>query len=146
MVSAPTGDCATLRDYRQRRWTLRGISTIGGRARGAQRCAESRARPQIKPRRRSCVGFPAAKIRVQGRIKKMPHSRLSVFKEWRTADQQAHALEQAVSRAFLGALEGRGESPSAEQRDQARALRQTADKLFELAMAEMKNRADTNRS
>jgi hypothetical protein len=76
----------------------------------------------------------------------MPHSRLSVFKEWRTADQQAHALEQAVSRAFLGALEGRGESPSAEQRDQARALRQTADKLFELAMAEMKNRADTNRS
>lgn len=66
----------------------------------------------------------------------------NVFNEWRTADRQAHALEQALSLASLSALQGQGPAPVPEDRDKARKLRQTADDLFQIAMAEMAARAE----
>jgi hypothetical protein len=66
----------------------------------------------------------------------------NLFKEWRAADRQAHLLEKALTQASLIALETRGEAPSPQQRDRARRLRQAADDLFALAMAEMKSQAD----
>lgn len=76
----------------------------------------------------------------------MPDSNLGLFKEWRVADRQAHALEQALSRASLDALAGHGEPPSSQQREQAQKLRHTADDLFQLAMREMETRAALNRA
>jgi hypothetical protein len=68
-----------------------------------------------------------------------------LFQEWRTADRAAHALEQALTRASMAALERHGEAPSESERDTARKMRATADDLFQLAMAEMKSRADAAR-
>jgi hypothetical protein len=69
----------------------------------------------------------------------------NLFNKWRAADRKAHDLEQALTRASLRALEGRGEPPSAQERAQAHKLRHTADDLFQLAMEEMKARASANR-
>ena len=70
---------------------------------------------------------------------------LSLFKEWRVADRQAHALERVLSKSFLDALQGRGNPPSADERAQARKMRQTADDLFQVAMADLKARAEAGR-
>lgn len=75
----------------------------------------------------------------------MSNSTDNVFNEWRTADRQAHELEQVLSKASLKALQGEGDAPSPEERDRARRLRQTADDLFHLAMAEMKARSEKAR-
>ena len=61
----------------------------------------------------------------------------NLFGQWRAADRDAHAVEQAVTRASLDALEGRGVPPSSEELAKAQELRQTADRLFKLAMKEM---------
>ena len=66
-----------------------------------------------------------------------------LFKEWRTADSTAHALEQGHVRAAMAALNGFGEPPTETERQNARNLRTTADDLFHLAMAEMKFRSDS---
>lgn len=76
----------------------------------------------------------------------MFESDFNLFKEWRTADRQAHTLEQALSKASLAALDGHGDAPPTEaDREKARKLRHTADDLFHLAMAEMARRAAANR-
>lgn len=67
----------------------------------------------------------------------MSDTNLGLFKEWRVADRQAHALEQALSRASLAALQGHGEPPAREERERAQTLRHTADDLFQLAMREL---------
>ncbi len=69
----------------------------------------------------------------------------NVFNEWRTADRQAHLLEQALSLASLNALQGKGPAPAAQDRERARKLRQSADDLFQHAMAELAARAANNR-
>jgi hypothetical protein len=68
-----------------------------------------------------------------------------IFQEWRTADREAHAFEQQVTRATLLALEGRGPEPSPEVREKAGNMRELANDLFRLAMDEMKRRADENK-
>jgi hypothetical protein len=68
-----------------------------------------------------------------------------LFQEWRTADRQAHAMEQALTRASLDALNGAGPAPSESERDQAHALRKNANDLFHLAMAQMKDKATANK-
>lgn len=76
----------------------------------------------------------------------MGDSDFNLFKEWRTADQQAHAIEQALSKASLAALDGHDDAPPTEvDREKARKLRHAADDLFHLAMAEMARRAADNR-
>ncbi len=65
-----------------------------------------------------------------------------LFQEWRAADRAAHALEQDVVRASMRALDGLDSPPPQEAHDRAHRLRETADDLFKLAMAEMKSRAD----
>lgn len=74
----------------------------------------------------------------------MSEANANLFNEWRAADRKAHALEQALTRASLLALEGRGEPPSARDRAQAQKLRHIAHDLFQLAMAEVKARATAN--
>ena len=64
----------------------------------------------------------------------------SVFHEWRAADRQAQSQEQAITKASLRALEGKGEAPSDDEREKARTLRQRADALFQRAMREFKLR------
>jgi hypothetical protein len=68
-----------------------------------------------------------------------------LFQEWRTADRQAHAVEQDLTRASLQALEGLGPAPTAEERETAHSLRRNANDLFHLAMAQMNDRAVANR-
>ena len=48
-------------------------------------------------------------------------------------------MEQAITRASLEALSGTGPAPTDAERDQAHGLRQTANDLFHLAMAQMKD-------
>jgi hypothetical protein len=62
-----------------------------------------------------------------------------LFQEWRTADRQAHAMEQALTRASLDALRGAGPAPPEGERDKAHGLRKTANDLFHLAVAQMKD-------
>lgn len=64
----------------------------------------------------------------------------SLFHEWRAADRKAHSQERATTQASLRALEGNGESPSDDEREKARTLRQGADALFQRAMHELKLR------
>lgn len=64
----------------------------------------------------------------------------SLFHDWRAADREAHALERKIANASLRALGGEGEAPSADERLKVRTLRQAADELFHLAMAEFKRR------
>lgn len=68
-----------------------------------------------------------------------------LFQEWRAADRAAHAMELMLTRASLKALDGRGPAPTKEDQDKAHQLRVTAHDLFELAMAEMKARAEAHR-
>jgi hypothetical protein len=68
-----------------------------------------------------------------------------IFQEWRTADREAHALEQQVIRATLQALEAGGSDPSPDIREKAGKMRDLANELFYLAMDEMKRRADANK-
>jgi hypothetical protein len=68
-----------------------------------------------------------------------------LFQEWRTADREAHAMEQLVTRESLLALEGKGQAPTADDRAKAQGLRHTADDLFQLAMAVMDAKARANR-
>lgn len=68
-----------------------------------------------------------------------------LFSEWRTADRQARLLEQAIALAWLAALDGKGEAPSPEQVATVHRLREVANDLFNVAMAEMANRADSLR-
>jgi hypothetical protein len=68
-----------------------------------------------------------------------------LFQEWRVADRNARAIEHALSRASLSALDGKAEPPSAEERERAKKLRETADDLFQLAMADMQLRAKNRR-
>ena len=48
-------------------------------------------------------------------------------------------MEQGISRASLAALTGAGSAPTEEERERAHKLRQTANDLFHLAMAQMKD-------
>ncbi len=68
-----------------------------------------------------------------------------LFQQWRTADRAAHAMEQLITRASLRALDGRGPAPSREEHDKVHKLQRKANDLFELAMADMRNRAEVNR-
>lgn len=60
----------------------------------------------------------------------------ALLEQWRTADREAHKVEQALLQASLRALEGRAPVPSDEQREAARRLRRTADDLFQRSMDE----------
>ena len=53
----------------------------------------------------------------------MPDRKLNLFKEWRTADRDAHGIEQAVTKASLAALDGRGQPPAESEIATARKLR-----------------------
>lgn len=64
-----------------------------------------------------------------------------LFSEWRVADRQARLLEQALALTSLAALDGKSEPPSQREIDAARRLRETANDLFDVAMAEMAGRA-----
>ena len=48
-------------------------------------------------------------------------------------------MEQTITRASLAALAGAGGAPSEDEREKAHKLRQTANDLFHLAMAQMKD-------
>ena len=54
-------------------------------------------------------------------------------------------MELMLTRASLRALDGRGPAPTQEEQEKARQLRATAHDLFEMAMAEMKAKAEANR-
>jgi hypothetical protein len=64
--------------------------------------------------------------------------------EWRAADRQAHACEQRVVRAAMLAQDGKATAPTPEDRDEALKPREIANRLFNLAMEEMKQRAEVN--
>jgi hypothetical protein len=81
--------------------------------------------------------FPESKARVS------PNNDL--FQEWRTADRHAHAVEQALTRASLDALNGAGPAPSETEREQAHTLRKTANDLFHLAMDQMKDKSEARK-
>jgi acyl-CoA reductase-like NAD-dependent aldehyde dehydrogenase len=71
----------------------------------------------------------------------------TLFDEWRAADCEAEKVEQALASAVSRALATGGEGPSQEQRRAARELRESADELFQMTMAEfaMRPRANTQR-
>jgi hypothetical protein len=75
----------------------------------------------------------------------VPEANQDPFDEWRVADTTAHAMEQAMTRASLDALDGYGELSSDNDchrdRGRARRLRRVANGLFRLAMVEMTARA-----
>jgi len=48
-------------------------------------------------------------------------------------------MEKALTRASLDALNGAGPAPTDAERDKAHELRRTANDLFHLAMAQMKD-------
>ena len=60
---------------------------------------------------------------------------------WRAADRKARAVEAEVSRAFLQAMAGRGETPPASRRAKARILREHANELLGAAQADLHQRA-----
>jgi hypothetical protein len=60
-----------------------------------------------------------------------------IFKEWRAADQAARAAEQAMFAEAMLALDGLCHPPSPIHAQQVKTLRQSANELFELAMAQM---------
>lgn len=68
-----------------------------------------------------------------------------LFQEWRVADRNARAIDHALTRTSLNAVEGKAQPPSAEERARAKKLRETADDLFQLAMADMTLRAKNRR-
>ena len=75
----------------------------------------------------------------------LPSQREDVFQMWRVADRQARALETALTRSLLAALDGQGVFPSQELCELAQQLRHAANDLFAVAMKEMARRADLNR-
>jgi hypothetical protein len=62
---------------------------------------------------------------------------LEFFQEWRTADRVAHSAEKLVLIALM-----KGDLPSIEARAKVSHLRQAADELFDVAMAEMTAEAE----
>lgn len=68
----------------------------------------------------------------------------NLFAEWRVADRAASAMEVNNARTALDALAGIGPAVSAGQRFKAVAVRAVADDLFQIAMAMMKARAESN--
>jgi len=61
-----------------------------------------------------------------------------IFDRWRIADAEATAAELALNDKVLAALDGGGASVFEDGRNsEARALRQIADALFALAMAQL---------
>jgi GAF domain-containing protein len=63
------------------------------------------------------------------------------FQEWRIADRVASAAEKALLRASLAAIEDSGSAPTAVMVSAAARLRQLADDLYRVAMAESEQRA-----
>jgi hypothetical protein len=68
-----------------------------------------------------------------------------LFREWQAANRKAHAKEQGIAHACMGALEGQLPWPSEQERAEALALRQLADDLFKVAMEEIEVRARANK-
>lgn len=67
-----------------------------------------------------------------------------LFREWRDADRTAHDLEQLIAKQALGSLDG-GPEPSEADKESAHRLREKANDLFRLAMAEMTAASDRNK-
>jgi hypothetical protein len=65
-----------------------------------------------------------------------------IFREWRAATRAAHLKEQALARGFLDALADNGAWPTLEARADAKKLRELADDLFQVAMAQIEEHAD----
>ena len=59
---------------------------------------------------------------------------LLFFNEWRAAARAASAAEQAVSRAYVLYLNGKGQAPSEQQVAESRRKRDLADDLFKVAL------------
>lgn len=68
-----------------------------------------------------------------------------LFSEWEIADRQVRLLEHAIAMACVAALDGSAEAPSAEQIAAVRRMRAVANDLFHVAVAEMKERAESLR-
>lgn len=64
-----------------------------------------------------------------------------LFREWRTADKVAHELEKRLLQQAMASIDGTGEPPPLEDKEKARRLREIANDLFLIAMAEMKRQA-----
>ncbi len=64
-----------------------------------------------------------------------------LFQEWRAASRALHAMELEFTRACLEAKPGSPPEAWHEGRQNLRELRERADELFELAMADMSRRA-----
>ena len=56
------------------------------------------------------------------------------FNEWRAAARAASAAEQAVSRAYVLFLNGKGLAPSEQQLAESKRKREVADDLFKVAL------------
>jgi putative methionine-R-sulfoxide reductase with GAF domain len=63
------------------------------------------------------------------------------FQEWRIADRAASAADKALLRASMAAIEGSGSAPTTVMVEAAARLRQLADDLYRVAMAESERRA-----
>jgi hypothetical protein len=74
-------------------------------------------------------------------ISRRTHMVSDLFQEWRVADRAAFLAEKDVLADSLRSIEGSGEPPAFEKVDRAKALRATANLLFEDAMAEMSARS-----
>ena len=59
-----------------------------------------------------------------------------VFQQWRHANQLAKSAEDNMFRRSLRAMEGAGEPPSQDDAEAVKRLRQEADRLFGMAMAQ----------
>ena len=64
-----------------------------------------------------------------------------VFREWQVANRQAHGKEQALAQACLRAIKDACEWPTEAMRDEVKRLRYLADDLFQVAMAQIDQRA-----
>jgi hypothetical protein len=64
-----------------------------------------------------------------------------LFQEWRAADRAASAAEKAVLADSLRAQDAMGNSPAVYHLEKARRRRAIANDLFEIAMAQMADRA-----
>lgn len=60
-----------------------------------------------------------------------------IFQQWRHANQQAKAAEDAMYRQSLRALEGAGEPPGPELAAQVKCLQSEAARLFGLVMEQL---------
>ena len=76
------------------------------------------------------------------KVRSMADPNRNLIGEWRVADRVARELEQAIARASLDALEGRGPAPTPEDHESVRQHRAVADDLFQIAMAATKERVD----